>query len=63
MGPLVIVIIHKLSVHLTHFIQAVEQVGIQYLSPVGTVKPFNIGVLRGLPGLYVLKINFIGLTP
>lgn len=49
MGAVVVVSVQPVGRHVTHFLQAAEDVAVEHLGWVGLVESFDIGVLRGLP--------------
>ncbi len=51
MGSMVVVAVQPVGRHVTHFLQAVEDVAVEHLGSIGLVESFDIGVLRGLAGL------------
>lgn len=51
MGSMVVISMQPIGRHLSHFLQAVEEMAIQHLGAVGLVESLDIGVLRGgFPG-------------
>ena len=51
MGTVVVVAVQPIGRHVTHFLQAVEDVAVEHLGAVGLVESFYIGVLRGFARL------------
>lgn len=63
MRSMVVVAVQPVGRHVTHLLQVVEDVAIEHLGTVGLVESFDIGVLRGLARLDMVKGNALGLRP
>jgi len=63
MGSMVVVAVQPVGRHVTHFLQAVEDVAVEHLGSIGLVESFDIGVLRGLAGLDVIEGDTLALSP
>ena len=54
---------HPFFSDLSDLIQALEQICVQYLLPIGPVEAFDVGVLIGLPRLYVADLDIVLISP
>lgn len=63
MGTFLVVHDHPFLSDLSDLVKTLEQISVQYLLPIGSVEAFDVGVLIGLPRLYVADLDVVLIAP